>query len=169
MARKAAAKTDSKADEKPTNQEPAKRGRPSSYCQEVADEICHRVAEGEPLREVCRDERMPAWRTVYDWMAANDDFSARIAKARHLGGHAIAYDALHLADQMPPTDDNGRTDSGYVSWQKLRIDTRLKLLAKWFPKDYGDKLDLNHSGSLTVNPTDLTDDQLAAIATSRGG
>ena len=26
---------------------------------------------------------------------------------------------------------------------KLRIDTRLKLLSKWDPKRYGDKLDIN--------------------------
>lgn len=144
------------------------RGRPTTYTQAIADELCHRVSDGEPLREVCKDEHMPAWRTVYDWMAANDAFSARMSTARELGGHAIAYDALALADQIPPTDENGRTDTGYVSWQKLRIDTRLKLLGKWFPRQYGDKLDLNHSGSLTVNPTDLTDDQLAAIATGSG-
>ena len=34
---------------------------------------------------------------------------------------------------------------------RLRVDTRLKLLAKWCPKRYGDKLDVEDSGNLTVN------------------
>lgn len=34
----------------------------------------------------------------------------------------------------------------HVQRSKLRIETRLKLLAKWNPKKWGDKLDLNHAG-----------------------
>ena len=32
--------------------------------------------------------------------------------------------------------------------RKLQIETRLKLLAKWDPKRYGDKVDLNHGGEV---------------------
>ena len=37
-----------------------------------------------------------------------------------------------------------------IEHRKLRIETRLKLLAKWNPKKYGDKLDLNVSGELQL-------------------
>lgn len=37
-----------------------------------------------------------------------------------------------------------------IEHRKLRIETRLKLLAKWNPKKYGDKLDLNHGGEVAV-------------------
>jgi hypothetical protein len=36
-----------------------------------------------------------------------------------------------------------------VEHRKLRIDTRLKLLAKWNPKKYGDKQAIEHSGEVT--------------------
>lgn len=124
--------------------EPVPRGRPSSFTHEIADEICERLSEGEPLRQICRDERMPAWRTVYAWKAANADFDARIASAREAGHDAIASDCLRIADDgINDTyiDDQGnvRTDTDVIARSKLRIDTRLKLLAKWDPKRYGDK------------------------------
>lgn len=34
----------------------------------------------------------------------------------------------------------------HVQRSKLRIETRLKLLAKWNPKKWGEKVDLNHGG-----------------------
>ena len=35
-------------------------GRPSTYSQEIADEVCRRLAGGESLRAICRDEGIPA-------------------------------------------------------------------------------------------------------------
>lgn len=35
----------------------------------------------------------------------------------------------------------------HVQRSKLRIETRLKLLSKWFPKKYGDKLDVTSAGN----------------------
>jgi hypothetical protein len=107
--------------------------RPSTFTQETADAICARIAEGEPLRQICRDEAMPAWRTVYGWMDAHEDFAAHIAHAREHGGEAIAQDCLAIAD-------NGEED---VQRSKLRIETRLKLLAKWNPKRYGERSTLD--------------------------
>jgi len=134
-------------------------GRATTYTQEIADEICERLAEGEPLRQICRDERMPAWRTVYAWKAANAEFDARIACAREAGHDAIASDCLRIADDgINDTymDDNGnvRTDTDVIQRSKLRIETRLKLLAKWDPKRYGDKVDVNHGGQ-DGNPVNM--------------
>lgn len=135
------------------------QGRPSTFTQAIADEICERLADGEPLRQICRDERMPAWRTVYDWKAANEEFSTRIARARELGHDAIAQECLSIADYgLNDTylDDEGnrRTDTDVIQRSKLRIETRLKLLSKWDPKRYGDKMDLNHGGQ-DGNPVNM--------------
>lgn len=128
----------------------------STFTQAVADEICQRLAEGETLRAICRSEGMPAWRTVYDWSYANPEFAAAIARARDEGFDAIASETLEIVDQAPPTTQFGSTDSGYVSWQKMRAEQRMKLLAKWDPKRYGDKLDLNHSGALNITVQKLS-------------
>lgn len=125
-------------------------GRPSIFTQAIADEICERIAEGEPLRQICRDERMPSWQTVYRWKAEDEEFSRRIAGAREAGFDAIAHECLEIADETAFDTISGehgdRANAEWISRSKLRVETRLKLLAKWDPKRYGDKLDLNHGG-----------------------
>lgn len=130
-------------------------GRPSDYTQEVADAICARLADGEPLRQICRDEAMPAWRTVYDWKDAHADFAARIAHAREAGHDAIAADCLDIADETSfdtiQTENGDRPNTEWISRSKLRIETRLKLLAKWDPKRYGEKITQEHTGANGVD------------------
>lgn len=120
-------------------------GRPSTYSRLVADQICDRIATGEPLRVICRDEGMPAWQTVYGWISSNPEFSERIARARELGFDAIAEQCLEIADEG--TFDSVETDDGklvvnheVVQRSKLRVETRLKLLSKWSPKKYGERI-----------------------------
>lgn len=141
---------------------PAKPGRPSTFTQKVADEICERLSQGEPLRQICRDERMPSWRTVYDWKAAHADFAARIAHAREAGFDAIAEECLEIADETAfdtiLTDQGDRPNSEWITRSRLRVETRLKLLAKWDPKRYGDKVtnELTGPGGGPVEFTGIT-------------
>lgn len=128
-------------------------GRPTTYDQKVADEICERMANGEPLREICRSEGMPPWRTVYSWQSANPEFFARIAQSRELGEEAIFQDCLHIADNPLIGEEVEESENGkkikrgdMLGHRKLQIETRLKLLAKWNPRKWGDKIDLNHGG-----------------------
>lgn len=102
---------------------------------------------------------MPHWTAVYDWMEKNKEFSLRIAHARELGEEAIAQECLDIADTAKNDwmEAHGKDDVGYklngehIQRSKLRIETRLKLLAKWNPRKWGDKVDLNH-GVQPENP-----------------
>ena len=71
-----------------------------------------------------------------DWVAS------AIARARDLGADAIAEQAFEILD-MPPaykTTEGGQSiDQGDVANRKLQVEGRLKLLAKWNPKKYGDR------------------------------
>lgn len=117
-------------------------GRPSKFTPELFDEICERISKGETLASICRDKDLGA-STVYDWMAADEDLAGRFARARVKGFDAIAEGTLEIIDEPPPTTAMGGTDSGHVAWAKARVETRLKLLAKWDPKRYGDKLEID--------------------------
>ena len=117
----------------------AKMGRPTKYTEELVAEICDRVANGTPLREICREEDKPSWVTFYNWLCADNELSLRFARSRELGTDAIAEDAIAILDTIPERIDGGRMDSAYVQWQRNRVEYRLKLLAKWNPKRYGDK------------------------------
>jgi hypothetical protein len=129
-----------------------KTGRPSKYSPAVAQEICEGLAEGIPLREICRRDHMPEWRTVYDWMGRDEALSAAIARARDIGYDKIAEECLQIADtptlmRRVTTGTDPKTgavvqsvvESDDVNHRRLQVDTRLKLLAKFHPKKYGDR------------------------------
>lgn len=129
-------------------------GRRSLYTPELADELLRRLSGGEPLAQICRDEHMPSVSTVSDWKKAHPDFAERFGTARDEGFDEIAVDTLQIIDEEPEraqTKWGDQVDSGYVAWQKNRVEQRLKLLAKWDPRRYGEKLAMEHSGELTVN------------------
>jgi hypothetical protein len=135
-----------------TTKPKAKTGRPpEAVPEDIAEQLSEWIAHGKTLREFCRQEGKPAWRTVYDWMIKDKEFSARIAHARDLGYDAIAEETLAIIDEPPPSDMNGKTDNGYVVWSKNRVEQRMKLLAKWSPKKYGDKVGIEHSGSVALD------------------
>jgi hypothetical protein len=106
--------------------------RQSKRTPEVEELIIEGLTDGVPLRVLCRQDDIPSWRTVYDWMNADASFASRVAYARDLGFEALAEDILNIADDTPAVSEN-------VQLSKMRIDTRLKLLACWSPKRYGNK------------------------------
>lgn len=136
----------SKAKQKPEG--PKKVGRPKGQgpfaetMPAIKDAIIEWISNGKTLRDFCRQEGSPTWASVYDWMENDREFAARFARARDIGADAIAQEAFHIMDEEPERDQHGRRDPGYIQWQKARVETRLKLLAKWNPKKYGDRLEL---------------------------
>lgn len=128
-------------------------GRPSKYTPELFAEICERLGKGEPLAQICRDDHMPCRSVVIDWTNADAELSLRFARARDEGYDTIAQNALEIADRADrdwePVMSDGvcvgiKVDGEHVSRAKLMVETRLKLLAKWDPKRYGDRV--THQG-----------------------
>lgn len=125
-------------------------GRPTEPVpQTMAIEIVDWISEGKTLREFCRQAGKPVYSTVYDWMEKDSEFATRIARAREIGEDVIAQECIEIADDGT-NDWETRTNKKGDEYQvpnpelvmrsRLRVDTRLKLLAKWNPKKYGDKL-----------------------------
>jgi len=149
------ATTPENAPEAPKKKMGAPKGSGSKYTEELADQICDLVSNGVNLRKVCRMEGMPSWRTIYDWVVARPDFAARLARARELGYDALAEEALeisntpHLGQKKvfssgaeEGEDSMTVTEEDMLGHRKLQIETRLKLLAVWDPKRYGNKVQL---------------------------
>lgn len=124
--------------------EPKKLGRPSSFTPELGRLICERLSKGEPLAVICRDDNMPAVRTVSDWKLVDANFSADFVRAREDGFDALAAECLEIADETSGdtimTEGGERANSEWISRSKLRVETRIRLLAKWDPKRYGEKM-----------------------------
>jgi transposase-like protein len=136
--------------------------RAMAFDQAKADAICARVSEGEPLAQVCRDIGLGRT-TVYDWQHDIPAFAERIAHARVIGYDAIAEEALQIANTpvegvIVKTDADGETVTreDMLGHRKLQVETRLKLLAKWDPKRYGDRLHTDNDTRVEVVIRDLT-------------
>ena len=109
---------------------------------DIAAEVLHWLGEGKTLRAYCRQEGKPSYRAIYRWLDKDEEFSSRFAQARDLGEDVIAQECLAIADDESK-DVYGELElpnNVAVNRAKLRIETRLKLLAKWNPKKYGDKI-----------------------------
>ena len=152
-----------------TPNQPSQGGRPSKFSEAILETIIEKLSDGVPLRKICRDdETMPSWRTVYRWME-DESVSSRIARARELGYDSLAEESIAIADDtskdfIERERQDGRievvSDTEHIQRSKLRIETRLKLLAKWFPKKYGDKLEVK--GDLKFIPLNELAPQVAA-------
>jgi hypothetical protein len=74
---------------------------------------------------------------VYDWLDDDAELLGRFARARERGGHEIADQCLEIADDRE--DDPAS--------RRVRVETRLKLLAKWNPNQYGEQSKLALTGA----------------------
>lgn len=115
----------------------------------VKDAVIDWISEGKTLREFCRQEGMPSYRAIYRWLEDDEEFASRFAQARDIGADVIAEEALAIINEeaeLCVTENSTRRDAAHVAWLKNRAEFRLKLLAKWNPKKYGDKLDVTSKG-----------------------
>jgi hypothetical protein len=153
-----------------------KGGRPSKYTEEILNEICSRLSKGEPLAQICRDDHMPSDGTVRAWMKAQPEVSDAIARAREAGFDEIALDCLRIADDTGGdtkflSDGQGSTkeaaNTEWISRSKLRVETRLKLLAKWDPKRYGEKLEIEQNTTIRDLSDAAIDARLAELDAKR--
>ena len=126
-----------------------KPGRPSSFDQKTADLICARLADGESLRSVCRDESMPHVSTVLRWIAddKHKQFREQYAHAREAGLEQMADEILEIADETSRDTSYNRNgdeiaNNEWIQRSKLRVDARKWILSKQLPKKYGDRTTL---------------------------
>ena len=54
---------------------PKRMGRPRKLNAEIAERICDRIAEGETLRRICKNQEFPSRRTVQRWVRDNAQFA----------------------------------------------------------------------------------------------
>ena len=150
-----APKAEAQAQVAPTTEKPAetpkkKVGAPTTFNQHIASVICIRIAEGESLREIVKDEGMPDRSTVYDWLLRHPEFADHYARAREEQADTLADEIIAIADEQPEiiavTDKKTgaliehKLDGAFLQWQKNRIDARKWTAMKLKPKKYGDRM-----------------------------
>lgn len=136
----------------------------------VADAIVERFEQGEMMTVIMRDygESHARW---YEWCEDDAALAQRFRKAKAAHHRAIAEGALEIVEAEPSMTNvldkerktviSTRVDHGYVAWQKLRYDARMRSLAKWDAEHYGDSSSLDLRGGLASavevgTPAELT-------------
>lgn len=142
--------------EKPARKPPTKKpirkrptGRPTIYSDKLAQQICARIASGESMRRICKDESMPVMSTVMLWLidGKHQFFSEHYAKSRQIQAETLADEIFDIADDG--SNDYTSFTSAYgeatykingeaVARSRLRVDTRKWYLSKVLPR-FADK------------------------------
>ncbi len=134
-------------------------GRPTKYTAALAESILERLSSGESLTSICAAEEMPKRTTVVGWQGQHDGFATLYARARIAYADAIFDEAMEIADDSSGDWTTKRkggeevraVDHENIQRARLRVETRMKAVAKINPGKYGDKLDLNMSGEINVS------------------
>lgn len=118
------------------------RGRPSTYTEEIGLKLCERIANGENVKAVCRDSDMPDWTTLMRWRLRFPEFATRYARAREASAEALEMEALEIAETA--------TDKDTAAAVRVRVDAMKWAAAKRHPRMYGDRIDVNHEGKISL-------------------
>jgi len=124
---------------------------------EKAAKVCELVAEGQSLRAACEavGVKNP---TFLLWCDKDAALAEQYARAREKGIDAEFERLQEAVEEPPERGPSGGVDAGWVAWKRLQVDTKKWALSKKAPKKYGDKLDIEHKGGLSVSlmPQDKT-------------
>lgn len=136
----------------------AKLGRPTTYSEELAEEICRRLRTRNPngtpraLRSIANDDDMPPESRIYKWLAKHEAFRQLYAHAREDQAHMLAEQCIDIADNgahdvIADDDGNEKVNPDVVQRARLRFDARKWYAAKLNPKVYGDKVTQEVTGA----------------------
>jgi hypothetical protein len=142
---------------------PKALGRPSTYSEKTVTVICARLAAGESLSAICRDEGYPTIVTVYAWLMKHETFFKMYTRAREEQADTLADEIVAIADDGKNdtyVDDDGieRTNQDVIQRSKLRVDARKWVAAKLKPRKYGERvmgdpdnpIRVDHSGQVNL-------------------
>lgn len=133
-----------------------------SQGKEAIPAILEAMENGESLRQACKGADV-AISSFLRWVDENESLAEQYARARARCLDVQAEELEDIGDQAAAAET-----AVEVAGLRLKSDNRKWLLSKLAPKKYGEKLDLTHGGRLVVAKSDLTDDELAAIAAGSG-
>ena len=120
-------------------QEALARGRPRSFDRaKVGPKLLDMVAKGELVKTAC-DKCGIGRTTLRHWLEADEPFRFAYARAREDQAHALAEEAIAIADSEADTPEAVQRD-------RLRVDTRKWLASKIAPRLYSERQALELSG-----------------------
>ena len=131
-------------------------GRKSLMTTELVETILNRVANGESIKEICRQKGMPDHSTVFRWMKDNEDLKEQFIFAMQTKAHLADAEIDEIRNALKGisgrvNSEEMSKDAAYVAIQeaRLQIDTLKWKAAKYYPKVFGNDtktVDVNVNG-----------------------
>ena len=110
--------------------------RPSEYNIEICNEICERIVLGEHIKPILdSDDKFPTFPTWCKWKRENDELF-------NLYTRSIQDKSEMLIFEINQTMQDVRTGVLDASQGRLIIDTYKWMASKFYPKMFGDKVDV---------------------------
>jgi hypothetical protein len=140
--------------------DPNLRAAPVRYDEKMIDKICQEIEISEKgLHHILQNPDYPRLGTIQNWLASGKYpyLNERYARAKRLQAEYMESQLLAIADDISNdtiTTEDGREfeNKEWVNRSKLRIDTRKWLMAKLYPKKYGDRVDVTTDGEKINSP-----------------
>jgi IS30 family transposase len=131
-----------------------KQGAPSTYREELGNEIVTRLANGQSLHSICKLDHMPHISTIYDWIAKEPSFAEHYGRAREHAAHTLFDQMLDIADDSSrDLLEDGSANNAAIARARLQIETRARVAGKLAPRVYGERIE---QFAQTVNVTNNT-------------
>lgn len=120
--------------------------RPSGYNEAIAEQICDLIASGKSLRSIECMPEMPCKATIFRWCSTHPEFNLQYHIALRWRSYARADEIIDIADDasgdMKEVIEDGvmhmEPNTELLARTKIRIDARLRVMAKENPKRYGE-------------------------------
>jgi hypothetical protein len=137
------------------------------YSDELAQEICERIAAGELLISVCLDEHLPSMRQCNRWLRQYPEFNELYQSAINDRLNIFEEEVIKIADDMRhdfrTVIKNGQekrvADPEMVARAKLRIEVRFRHLKALRPQRWGETSTLI-TKSAEDDPANFTAEEL---------
>ena len=121
------------------------------------------TAKGKSMLSFCKRPGTPCMRTIYNWIDDDLVFAEDFRRCKAIGCDALAQECLDIAD-TPMDRENPESD---VRHRQLRIGTRLRLLARWDPARYGDKIQVGGEATIKISNDDTIKQVMSLLAVAK--
>jgi hypothetical protein len=138
------------------------------YSDKCAEEICSRVASGELLTVICREDDMPTMRRCNTWLKERPEFQGLMDMSKNDRLSIFEEEVIEIADDLKSdfktVIKNGKekrvVDPEVIARAKLMIEVRFRWLRSGRPAKWGDVQTLITKSDDPNDVSNLSTDEL---------
>lgn len=132
--------------------------RPSEYDFDMCKVICQRVTEGEHIKTVLdSSDSYPSFPTWCNWKRENDELFNLYTKAIQDKAEMVTFEINQVMQDMR----EGKVEAPVG---RILIDTLKWYAAKFYPKMFGEKIDVTSDGEKLAPTVSITPELIKSLA-----